>query len=190
MRIKIVLAMLLAGVAGLAGILILNRLVAPVQPAATPVALEPAAPPAAPPVQTANQRAALTPKKTVVPDETVDTNALAEAHEAAVQAQIDKLQELQANDDAQSLRAILDELTNPEKEVREAAIEATIQFGSRDAIPVLKDLASRFGDEEDRKEMLDAAEFLALPTMTEAQAANSGAGIIQPQVPSPAPEPP
>ena len=96
-----------------------------------------------------------------------DTNAQAEAHEAMVQAEIDKLTELQANDDADSLHAILADLTNSDKEIRAAAVESTIQFGSRDAIPVLKDLAARTQDPDEKKALLDAADFLALPKMNE-----------------------
>ena len=174
MRPKIAIIVLLAGVAGVLGLLTLKHLAGHPQRAATPTSLTSAAPTAGQAVPTASKPTASNPvNTTAAPSETVDTNALAEKHEAEVQAHIDRLQELQANDDKQSLHEILAELTNPDKEIRDAAVEATIQFGSRDAIPELKDLATRTDDAEEKKAFLDAAEFLALPTLMEAKAQNA-----------------
>ena len=92
-----------------------------------------------------------------------------------MQARLDKLRELQSNDDAASLQAILAELANSDKTIRSAAVEATIQFGSRDAIPVLKDFAARTADPAEKKQLLDAADFLKLPTLTEIHAQNAAA---------------
>jgi hypothetical protein len=192
MRPKIVLAVVLAGVVGLVAIFYLKHLAAPARP--TPVAtvtpeIKPATP-TVPPAVNSPMVAAPAPAITraiPVPQAAVDTNALAEEHHAYVQARIDKLQELQANDDAQSLQAILAELTNADKEIREAAIESTIQFSSRDAIPVLQDLAARTTDPEEKKELQDAADFLALPTLSEIRAQNPNAKINIPQAALPAP---
>ncbi len=175
MRPKIVLLVLLAGLAGITGIVLLKHPAAPppapatqeVPPAAPPIkpevvaALVMPAPAPAVPVPAAVPPVATNPAPVV---DAVDTNAL---HEAAVQAKIDKLQELQANDDPASLKAILTELVNPDKEVRAAAVEATIQFGDRSAIPVLKDLAATTTDSGEKQALLDAVEFMSLPTMTE-----------------------
>lgn len=173
MRPKIVIAVLLAGLAGLVGIFFLKHLAAPAQPAPAVIASQ-TVPTAAPPVSpVADNPAPAKPAvtiahvTTVVPRIVADTNAQAEAHEAAVQAEIDKLDELESNDDADSLHAILADLTNSDKEIRDAAVESTIQFGSRDAIPVLQDLATRTQDPDEKKALQDAADFLALPTITE-----------------------
>ena len=182
MRPKIVLLALLAGLAGITGIVLLKHPAAPPPAPATVQEVPPAAPPAAPAIQPEVVAAPVTPAPApvAVPAvvtnpapilpvvEAVDTNAV---HEAAVQATINKLQELQANDDSASLKAILTELVNPDKEVRAAAIEATIQFGDRSAIPVLKDLAATTADSGEKKALLDAVEFMSLPTMTEVRAA-------------------
>ena len=56
------------------------------------------------------------------------TNVVLSAEERA--AEIDRLQDWSTNDDAESLNHIVADLTSPEKEIREAAIEATKQFGS------------------------------------------------------------
>jgi HEAT repeat protein len=69
------------------------------------------------------------------------------------------------NDDPESLSNILADLTNPEKEVREAAIEAAEQFGSTNAIPILKNLAANDGDPEEKAALLEAANFLSLPSI-------------------------
>lgn len=80
------------------------------------------------------------------------------------------------NDDAESLNHIVADLTSPDKEIREAAVEATKQFGSADAIPSLKAAADSTENIEDKAAYLEAADFLSLPNMeitpiTEEQAA-------------------
>jgi HEAT repeat protein len=71
------------------------------------------------------------------------TNVVLSAEERA--AEIDRLQDWSMNDDAESLNHIVAGLTSPEKEIREAAIEATKQFGSADAISALKAAADNPG---------------------------------------------
>jgi hypothetical protein len=175
MRPKIVIAVLLAGLAGCVGIFLLKHLTAPSQP--SPVIASQEAAPAAP--QASPIFSNTTPVKVVtlanapvvknISHIAADTNALAEEHEAYVQAEIDKLNDLESYDDADSLHAILSQLTNSDKEIRAAAVESTIQFGSRDAIPVLQDLAARTENPGEKKNLLDAADFLALPTLSEAR---------------------
>jgi len=183
MRPKIVILVLLAGLAGITGIVLIKHQASPLVPVATKE-IQAVAPPAAPVIKNDEPMAASpvipTPVAVAVPPAVtnpapvlpvvadLETNA---AHEAEVQAQIDKLQDLQANDDPASLKAILTELGNSDQEVRAAAVEATIQFGDRSAIPVLKDLAATTTDSGEKKALLDAAEFLSLPTMTEVRAA-------------------
>jgi hypothetical protein len=179
MRPKIVITVLLVGFIGLAGIFFLKHLAAPSQPgpsvppAIASQAIAPTAPPVSPVADNpapAKPAATIIQVTTVVPRVETDTNAQAEEHEAYVNAETEKLTELQANDNADSLHAILADLTNSDREIRDAAVESTIQFGSRDAIPVLKDLAARTQDPDEKKELQDAADFLALPTMEEVHA--------------------
>src|SRR5208337_364212 len=71
----------------------------------------------------------------------VATNTLTdEQRQAAINAETDRLQQWAMNDDPASLSNILADLTSPEKEVRQAAIDAVQQFGSSNAIPVLEKL--------------------------------------------------
>jgi type IV secretory pathway VirB10-like protein len=181
MRPKIVFALLLAGLAGFAGIFFLKKLAAP-QPSAAPAIQTTAATsppeikvvaPEIPAVPAPANKIAPANPPAIVPPIAVGMAASADEHEAYVRAHIDRLQDLQTQDDAASLQAILSELTNSDKTVRAAAVESSIQFGNRDAIPVLKDLAARTTDPAEKKQMLDAADFLALPTLTELRAQKS-----------------
>lgn len=96
-------------------------------------------------------------KKTVTPEE----------REVAINAEKDRLFEWEMNDDPESLSKILGDLTHPEKEIRLAAIEATKQFGSKDAIPTLKELVKNTDDTEEQAALLEAADFLSLTPMSD-----------------------
>jgi hypothetical protein len=195
MRAKVVTAILLAGLAGFAGIFFLKRLTTPAQPPspAANVQTLASAPPAPPDAGVVHEVApALPPASAVITNSAPEnqiaqgtnippvapaTNAPVVDHETYVQSEIDKLQELQANDDPQSLHTILADLTNSDKTIRATAIEATTQFGSRDAIPALKDLAAHTPDPDERQQLQDAADFLALPSVTELREHNPYAKI-------------
>ena len=91
-----------------------------------------------------------------------------EEKQAYIEAETSRLQDLSTQDDATALSAILNDLTNPEKEVRLAAIEATKQFGSKDAIPTLQASVADAKDTDEKIALLQAADFLALPTLADA----------------------
>jgi hypothetical protein len=96
------------------------------------------------------------------------TNVLTpEQRQAAIDAETDRLQQWSMNDDPASLSNILADLTNPEKEIRDAAIEATKQFGSTNAIPTLKAVAANTTDPEEQIALLQAANFLSLPAISD-----------------------
>ncbi len=91
-----------------------------------------------------------------------------EEKQSYIETEVSRLQDLSTQDDPAALTAIMNDLTNSEKEVRLAAIEATKQFGSKDAIPVLQaDVASAAGTDE-KIALLEAADFLSLPSLTDA----------------------
>jgi hypothetical protein len=81
--------------------------------------------------------------------------------QAAIDAERDRLYTWQMSNDPQSLSNILGDLINPEKEIREAAIDATKEFGSTNAIPVLKALAAESQDNDEAIAMLEAVKFLS-----------------------------
>jgi hypothetical protein len=88
-------------------------------------------------------------------------------HQAYVAGRISLLQQLSMDDQSSSLQTILGELTNRDPEIRKAAREATVQFASRDAIPQLLEAAAQTEDPAEKQELIEAAEFLKLPSLTE-----------------------
>ena len=160
MRPKIVIAILLAGLAGVTGILLIKHRGPP--PPAAPIAItetKSAAPRTSPAI-------AIVPPPAPVAAAPVATNTLTdEQRQAAIDAETDRLQQWSMNDDQSSLSNILADLTSPEKEVRKAAIEAAEQFGSTNAIPTLKALAANTTDTEEQIALLEAANFLSLPSI-------------------------
>jgi len=165
MRPKVVIVILLAGLAGVTGILLIKHLVSPPPPA--PIAIteaKPAAPQTAPPIAKVPPSA-----PAPVAAAPVVTNTLTpEQRQAAIDAETARLQQWSMNDDPQSLSNILADLSSPEKEIRDAAIDAAEQFGNTNAIPVLKKLAANDGDPEEKAALLEAAHFLSLPSIFDA----------------------
>ena len=106
---------------------------------------------------------ALDPGSTEVVNETAEGK-----HEAEIARRIDQLQDLGMENDPASLDKILSELNNPEARVREAAVTAAVQFGSRDAIPRLEETLARTEDSSEKSALKEAVDFLKLPTLTEA----------------------
>jgi HEAT repeat protein len=84
-----------------------------------------------------------------------------------------ELMELATQSDPDSLNTILGELTNRDPAVRKAAVQAAVQFGSRDAIPKLTDALSQTDDVSERAAIQDAIEFLKLPSLAEMEAQQS-----------------
>jgi hypothetical protein len=104
-------------------------------------------------------------------------------HETYVSERVTRLQELameddsaSLEDDSASLEIILSELNNRDPEIREAARESAVQFGSRDAIPKLADAALQTDDAHEKAALADAMEFLKLPSLSEVEAQSGGQG--------------
>jgi len=163
MRPKIVILILLAGLAGVTGILLIKHQVAPPE-AAAPIAMAETKPPAP---QTAPTITNVPPPAPVPVTAAPATNTLTpEQRQAAIDAETDRLQEWSMDNDPASLSNILADLTNSEKEIRDAAIEAAKQFGSTNAIPTLKAVAANTTDTEEQIDLLEAANFLSLPSIS------------------------
>jgi hypothetical protein len=90
--------------------------------------------------------------------------------EAYVAKRVGELQDLGMENDSASLDTILAELENGDPSIRQAAVDAAVQFGSRDAIPRLMTAAAQAADPKEKSTILDAVEFLNLPTLAEALA--------------------
>lgn len=184
MRPNVVITLILIGAIGIAVVFFLK----PSHPA-PPLAANPVSP-------SATVASTATPAPAVVQTSPV-TNAVAAVlaaaprpgrlnqvtgpNAAALQKQIDRLQDLQSNDDDASLKEILASLTDTNRIIRHVAIEATIQFGGHTAVPVLRDLATRTADPAEKQELTDAADFLALPSLTEIREQNPNAKVISTQ---------
>lgn len=68
-----------------------------------------------------------------------------------------------AERDDLALGIFLDRLRHPEKQVREAALDAIKQLDDKAAIPRLKELAENTEDPSEKRALLDAIEFVELP---------------------------
>ena len=77
--------------------------------------------------------------------------------------------------DPTDLKTILSELENPEPEIRQTALSATIQFGSQDAIPTLQHEMEWATDPQEKVDIKKAIDFLQLPRLGE----DDGASITQ-----------
>ena len=97
--------------------------------------------------------------------------------------------DLAAEDDQESLKTILSELTNRDPEIRKAALEAAVQFGSRDAIPSLAEAALQSENPEEKAAINKAVEFLKLPSLSEVLAQGGGQAAAPQQKPAPAAAP-
>ncbi|WP_193213839.1 hypothetical protein [Luteolibacter marinus] len=90
-----------------------------------------------------------------------------EAHEAWVKERSKELLELAWNDDRESMLEIVTELRNPDPEIREVAEDATREFSSRDAIPVLQAMVAADLTAEQKAACHKLIEWLELPTLSE-----------------------
>ena len=176
MRPKVVIAIVFIGLAGIVAALFLKRPAASPPPAA---ATEPAVQPDVPKMAAAsNTEPVVTNPAVAVAPAIADTNEDTSAHDTYLQEHLDRLSQLQANDDPASLHEILGELTNSEQVIRMAAIQSAIQFGGHDAVPALTNLAAQTSDPREKKALLDAADFLELPSWTEIHKQDPKAKII------------
>ncbi len=89
------------------------------------------------------------------------------AHSEYVRRRIAELDALAMKDDAVSRDMILSELQNPDRAIRKGALEAAIQFNDRSVIPRLQEAAALTEDPAEKAEILEAIEYIKLPSLTE-----------------------
>ncbi|MEX2208621.1 MAG: HEAT repeat domain-containing protein [Myxococcota bacterium] len=77
------------------------------------------------------------------------------------------LSEIAGSGEAGALAFLIDELSRAQGEQRRTLLQAVIDFGSRAAIPELLELAEASADPEAKAALVEAAEYLALPTLKE-----------------------
>ena len=170
MRPKVVLAVMLLAALALTAAFYVQQRLTPLRPE-TPTEAEALPPPAA----KAELAAASTPARRLMPAPTMSPVMAAspmtpEQEQEYIEGESSRLQSWSTKDDPASLMAILNDLTNSEKEVRLAAIEAVKQFGSREAIPALKADVAITTDTGEQIALLEAADFLSLPAISDLDA--------------------
>jgi hypothetical protein len=83
-----------------------------------------------------------------------------------------------------SVDGILADLEKPGAELRQAALQRAKELGDRAMIPRLREIAERTDDPREKAAILDAIDFLNLPTIAEnmaaAQSARAAAGQPDP----------
>ncbi len=77
------------------------------------------------------------------------------------------LLELALTDDPESLSFLLDELDRADEAERESVLSAVVQFGSRDAVPRLREMALVARSPDEARRLTEAADYLELPSLTE-----------------------
>ena len=92
-------------------------------------------------------------------------------HEAYVQQRIEELNALATQDDPVAHAAMLVELTNQDKDIRQAAREAVMQTHDPADVPRLQEVLEITDDSEERIALLKAIKFLNLPSFTDFMAA-------------------
>lgn len=76
------------------------------------------------------------------------------------------------NNDATSLNAILEALTDSDPQIRAAAREAAIQFGDASAAVRLREVAAQTEDVAEKNALLEAAKYLELPSLPATSSTN------------------
>ena len=169
MRPKVIVV-LLAGAITLLVILGLTRPgTSPTPNAEIPAVMaEPQKPTASPAAMaSAQQVAAAQPQKSANAAPSVPQADNTTRYEGYLATRAEELRRLSMMDDPESLETILSEMDNRSPELRAVALEACVQFGSRDAIPRLKEAAARAPTEEEKRSIEEAIEYLKLPSLTE-----------------------
>jgi hypothetical protein len=77
------------------------------------------------------------------------------------------LLELALTDEPESLAFLLDELDRVDEDQRESVLSAVVQFGSREAVPRLRQLALEARSPDEARQLTEAADYLELPSLTE-----------------------
>ena len=88
-------------------------------------------------------------------------------HAEYVRERVAELASLAMNDDANSFNIIWSELSNRDKEIRAGALEAVIQFGDHSIGPRLRELSEQTQDPAEQAAILQAADYLDLPPITD-----------------------
>lgn len=78
-----------------------------------------------------------------------------------------ELNDLAMQTNSEAHQQILDELKNPDREIRQAALAALEQANDRSVIPQMQQIADQTDDSGDKAAIQDAIDFIKLPSLTE-----------------------
>lgn len=98
-------------------------------------------------------------------------------HARLVRKRVNELYSLAMNNDTASRDVILSEMKNPNTVIRKAALEAAIQFDDRSVVPYLKEIADQTEDPREKVAILDAIDYINLPSLTEHIAQRKAMGL-------------
>lgn len=91
-----------------------------------------------------------------------------EDHAAWIRERVAELEDLSWYfDEPEVLRKVMADLRSPEPELRHAARAAVLNLGSREAIPYLESGAALTDVPSEKLALLEAADYLKLPTVLE-----------------------
>ena len=85
--------------------------------------------------------------------------------------------------DVKSIPLIAPYLDDPDPEIRKAAIDGFLRLGERDAAPLLREAAKRRESSKEIMALLQAAEYLELPSFTDVRKARHTPSAKAPQHP-------
>lgn len=89
------------------------------------------------------------------------------ASQVSSEKEIEALMDASQKSDSDSFQLIVAALADGRSEIRDAALEAAMQFGSRDAIPFLEKAASSAANPREKVKFMDAIDYLKMPTLGE-----------------------
>ncbi len=165
MRPKVVLAILLMAAGVLAIALVLSKVFRP-QPAVAPAPAAITHSNSSPVTLAPEPAVVIAPAPVTITNR--NTNAMArQDHEEYVRNRYEELMDLARQNDPAATRQIVDELKNPDRAIRKAALDALEQANDRSVVPQMQQIADQTDDPDDKQAIQDAIDFINLPSLTE-----------------------
>lgn len=94
-----------------------------------------------------------------------------EMRAAVIAKEVEQISDLQGQADGtnnpQLIMAILDKFSNPELEVRQAALQALKEMNDTNAVPGLEKVAASLQDAREKVAVMDTIEYIKLPSVTQ-----------------------
>ena len=104
-----------------------------------------------------------------------------EAREEYIRNRAEELMDLARQSNSAAHLQIVAELNNPDRAIRQAALEALEQADARSMIPEMRQKADAMTDPDDQQAVMDAIQFIETPSITElmpARATRTASGDV------------